>query len=72
MKITLLVLFAFLSLVFEVSAAEYSGSANFPKGVVATVNGVNIPQALLDNNVKLNVEKGGQKDRPEFRKVILD
>ena len=58
-----------------VSATAYgadSGAVKLPKGVVATVNGVNIPQALLDSNVKLNVEKGGQKDTPEFRKAILD
>jgi peptidyl-prolyl cis-trans isomerase C len=56
---------------WSVMAAD-AGAAKLPKGVVAVVNGVNISQALLDVNVKLNVEKSGQKDTPEFRKAILD
>lgn len=51
--------------------ADGSG-ADLPKGVVAVVNGANISQSLFDFNVKLNIERNGQKDTPELRKLILD
>ena len=42
-----------------------------PPGAFATVNGVAVPQSLIDTNVKVNVAKG-QKDSPELRQVIQD
>jgi peptidyl-prolyl cis-trans isomerase C len=42
-----------------------------PPGAFATVNGVPVPQSLIDNNVKVNVAQG-QKDTPELRQVIQD
>lgn len=42
-----------------------------PPGAFATVNGVPVPQSLVDTNVKVNVAQG-QKDSPELRQVIQD
>ena len=42
-----------------------------PPGAFATVNGVPVPQSLIDTNVKVNVAQG-QKDSPELRQVIQD
>ncbi len=60
-------------LIFICSVALADGATSkLPKGVVASVNGVNISQVLLESNVKLNIERNGQKDTPELRKIILD
>lgn len=42
-----------------------------PPGAFAIVNGVPVPQSLVDTNVKVNVAQG-QKDSPELRQVIQD
>jgi peptidyl-prolyl cis-trans isomerase C len=42
-----------------------------PPGAFATVNGVSVPQSLVDNNVKANVAQG-QRDSLELRQVIQD
>ena len=42
-----------------------------PPGAFATVNGVSVPQSLVDQNVKVNIAQG-QKDSPELRQVIQD
>ena len=55
----------------SISVCALAADSQLPKGVVAIVNGVNIPQGLMDINVKMNVERG-QKDSPELRKIILD
>lgn len=44
---------------------------NKPAGAVASVNGVAIPQALLDQNVRVNLAQG-QRDTPELRQAIQD
>lgn len=40
-----------------------------PTGIAAIVNGINIPQAWLDQNVQANIAQG-QKDSPELRQAI--
>ncbi|MEY3881349.1 MAG: hypothetical protein RIQ94_2145 [Pseudomonadota bacterium] len=42
-----------------------------PKEAVAVVNEVSLPIKLLDQSIKLNVEKG-KKDTPELRKAITE
>ena len=42
-----------------------------PAGAAASVNGVVIPQALLDQNVRVNIAQG-QRDTPELRQAIQD
>jgi peptidyl-prolyl cis-trans isomerase C len=44
---------------------------NKPAGAVASVNGVAIPQTLLDQNVRVNIAQG-QRDTPELRQAIQD
>ncbi len=44
---------------------------NKPAGAVASVNGVAIPQVLLDQNVRVNIAQG-QRDTPELRQAIQD
>lgn len=55
--------------------AGLSGSVvhaqNKPAGAAASVNGVAIPQALLDQNVRVNIAQG-QRDTPELRQAIQD
>ena len=48
-----------------------SAAQTKPPGAFATVNGVAVPQSLLDSNVKANVAQG-QRDSPELRQVIQD
>lgn len=56
----------------SLSAVCASGVAQTkPPGAFATVNGVPVPQSLVDTNVKVNVAQG-QKDSPELRQVIQD
>lgn len=40
-------------------------------GTMATVNGVAIPEALLEHNIQVNVARG-QRDTPELRQVIKE
>jgi peptidyl-prolyl cis-trans isomerase C len=42
-----------------------------PTGVMATVNGVQIPSSLLEQNVNANVAQG-QRDTPELRQLLKD
>jgi peptidyl-prolyl cis-trans isomerase C len=42
-----------------------------PVGVMATVNGVQIPSSLLEQNVNANVAQG-QRDTPELRQLLKD
>lgn len=42
-----------------------------PTGVMATVNGVQIPSSLLEQNVSANVAQG-QRDTPELRQLLKD
>lgn len=42
-----------------------------PASAIATVNGVPVPQALLEQSVKANLAQG-QKDSPELRQIIRD
>ena len=42
-----------------------------PPGVLATVNGVQIPSSLLEQNVNANVAQG-QRDTPELRQLLKE
>lgn len=42
-----------------------------PTGVMATVNGVQIPSSLLEQNVNANIAQG-QRDTPELRQLLKD
>jgi peptidyl-prolyl cis-trans isomerase C len=42
-----------------------------PTGVLATVNGVQIPSSLLEQNVNANVAQG-QRDTPELRQLLKE
>ena len=42
-----------------------------PTGVLATVNGQDIPQSLLELVVRVNVAQG-QQDSPEMRKKVRE
>ena len=74
--LTLFSKLSFLSrvLAFGLSLGMVCGSSlaqTKPPGAFATVNGVVVPQSLIDTNVKVNVAQG-QKDSPELRQVIQD
>ena len=45
--------------------------ADLPSGAAATVNGVAIPQSVVDQNIQGNVARG-QADTPQLRKVVID
>jgi peptidyl-prolyl cis-trans isomerase C len=60
----------FVALAFSTVCAS-SLAQTKPPGAFATVNGVAVPQSLIDTNVKVNVAQG-QKDSPELRQVIQD
>lgn len=69
---------AVLLLVTAVSQAQpkAASTANAPAGnaqsaVMATVNGVAIPESLLEQNVRANVAQG-QRDTPELRQVLKE
>ena len=51
--------------------AVAEGKDKLPAGAAATVNGTVISSKTLDKIVKANLPQG-QKETPEFRKVILD
>ncbi len=48
-----------------------SSAQTKPAGSMAAVNGVAIPEALLEQNVRANIAQG-QKDSPELRQVLKD
>ena len=52
-------------------ASPLASAQTKPASAVATVNGVAIPQALLDQNVRVNIAQG-QRDTPELRQAIRD
>jgi len=56
----------------SVSFAQPKPAAtNAVTGVMATVNGVQIPMSLLEQNVNANVAQG-QRDTPELRQLLKD
>ena len=62
----------FLVVLLIVGLASPLASAHTkPASAVASVNGVAIPQALLDQNVRVNIAQG-QRDTPELRQAIRD
>lgn len=54
-----------------VLASGQVGAQNKATGTMSTVNGVAIPNALLEHNIQVNVARG-QRDTPELRQVIKD
>ena len=63
---------SFLVVLLIVGLASPLASAHTkPASAVASVNGVAIPQALLDQNVRVNIAQG-QRDTPELRQAIRD
>ena len=65
-------LYNFLVVLLIVGLASPLASAQTkPASAVASVNGVAIPQALLDTNVRVNIAQG-QRDTPELRQAIRD
>jgi peptidyl-prolyl cis-trans isomerase C len=62
---------ALVALLISVSSGSMVHAQSKPAGAVASVNGVAIPQALLDRNVRVNVAQG-QRDTPELRQAIQD
>ena len=63
---------SFLVVLLIVGLASPLASAHTkPASAVASVNGVAIPQALLDTNVRVNIAQG-QRDTPELRQAIRD
>jgi peptidyl-prolyl cis-trans isomerase C len=52
-------------------ASPLASAQTKPASAVASVNGVAIPQALLDQNVRVNIAQG-QRDTPELRQAIRD
>jgi peptidyl-prolyl cis-trans isomerase C len=60
----------FVALALSAVCASSSAQTK-PPGTFATVNGVPLPQSLIDTNVKVNVAQG-QKDSLELRQVIQD
>ena len=52
-------------------ASPLASAQTKPASAVASVNGVAIPQALLDTNVRVNIAQG-QRDTPELRQAIRD
>jgi peptidyl-prolyl cis-trans isomerase C len=61
----------FVALCIAISSASLAHSQAKPAGAAASVNGVVIPQALLDQNVRVNIAQG-QRDTPELRQAIQD
>ncbi|MBZ1350837.1 peptidylprolyl isomerase [Alcaligenaceae bacterium LF4-65] len=60
-----------VSLLIVGLASPLASAQTKPASAVATVNGVAIPQALLDQNVRVNIAQG-QRDTPELRQAIRD
>ena len=61
----------FVALLMALSFGALAHPLIRPAGAAASVNGVVIPQALLDQNVRVNIAQG-QRDTPELRKAIQD
>jgi len=61
----------FVALLLVGLSGSLAHAQNKPAGAVASVNGVAIPQALLDQNVRVNIAQG-QRDTPELRQAIQD
>ena len=61
----------FVALFMAGSAVSMAHAQSKPAGAAASVNGVVIPQALLDQNVRVNIAQG-QRDTPELRRAIQD
>ena len=61
----------FAALCIAISSGSLAHSPSKPAGAAASVNGVVIPQALLDQNVRVNIAQG-QRDTPELRQAIQD
>lgn len=59
-----------LAMMLSLNSA-YAADSKSASKVLVTVNGVAIPSALLENNVKLNVSQG-QKDSPELRNALKE
>nr|WP_262419891.1 peptidyl-prolyl cis-trans isomerase [Paraburkholderia sp. 31.1] len=58
------------TLVHAAGAAAPSASSALPAGTVAIVNGVAIPQAQLDEAVRVAVQTSGQPDTPQLRQAL--
>ena len=61
----------FAALLMAGSAVSLAHAPSKPAGAAAAVNGVVIPQTLLDQNVRVNIAQG-QRDTPELRQAIQD
>jgi peptidyl-prolyl cis-trans isomerase C len=61
----------FVTLLLVGLSVSLAHAQNKPAGAVASVNGVAIPQTLLDQNVRVNIAQG-QRDTPELRQAIQD
>lgn len=61
----------FAALLLVGLSVSLAHAQNKPAGAVASVNGVAIPQTLLDQNVRVNIAQG-QRDTPELRQAIQD
>jgi peptidyl-prolyl cis-trans isomerase C len=61
----------FVTLLLVGLSVSLAHAQNKPAGAVASVNGVVIPQTLLDQNVRVNIAQG-QRDTPELRQAIQD
>lgn len=51
------------------AAAQPAGQPATPSNTLVTVNGIAVPEALLELNVRANVAQG-QRDTPELRKLL--
>jgi len=67
----LLVLSALLFFILNTMPAAYAKD-KLPQGAAAAVNGVNIPQATVDEIVKQATKNPRQKDTPELRAGIIN
>ena len=61
----------FAALCIAIPSGSLAHPHSKPAGAAASVNGVVIPQALLDQNVRVNIAQG-QRDTPELRQAIQD
>ena len=61
----------FAALLLAGLSGSLAHAQNKPAGAAASVNGVAIPQTLLDQNVRVNIAQG-QRDTPELRQAIQD
>jgi peptidyl-prolyl cis-trans isomerase C len=61
----------FAALLLVGLSGSVAHAQNKPAGAVASVNGVAIPQTLLDQNVRVNIAQG-RRDTPELRQAIQD